>query len=192
MKPVQNSPSSNLVASADPFNISAKGGWVLQGDSLTLSQQPELRTTSLAVADVFGKRHADVLRAVGDMECSKEFNERNFALVNYRDTKGESRPMVTMTRKGFEFLVLGFTGRKAAQFREAYIERFHAMEAALTKKTKEIEWLARAPEHMPYLNVSDSTGKKLVHRRIRNPDYQPLPDVMIRQTPQGEGSYRVD
>ena len=36
-------------------------------------------TTSLVIAQAFEKEHKDVLRAIYNMECSPEFNERNFA-----------------------------------------------------------------------------------------------------------------
>ena len=243
MKPSDSYP----LVSADLFNIVAQGEWVLQGDELRLTQQPELRTTSLAVATVFGKNHFHVLRAIRDMECSEEFRRLNFKETTYLvDTTpqlkteltpstqncaegiaemgetptpqsnfglrgsrcvlktertptplpkiGErvavqSRPMVEMTRKGFEFLVLGFTGRKAAQFREAYIERFHQMEAELIKKTNEIERLARFPEHMPYVNGMDLTGRKPRPYRIKNSELKPIPGVSIRQTLRGDGSH---
>jgi phage regulator Rha-like protein len=38
-------------------------------------------TTSLLVARTFGKRHADVLRAIDNLDCSRDFFERNFAFV---------------------------------------------------------------------------------------------------------------
>ena len=38
-------------------------------------------TTSLIVAQVFGKRNSDVLRDVRNLNCSNEFRERNFALM---------------------------------------------------------------------------------------------------------------
>lgn len=185
MKPSDSYP----LVSADLFNIVAQGEWVLQGDELRLTQQPELRTTSLAVAEVFGKRHDNVLQAFRNMECSEEFNRLNFKLVDYLDAKGERRPMVEMTRKGFEFLVLGFTGRKAAQFREAYVERFHQMEADLLKKTNEIERLARFPEHIPYVNGMDLTGRKPRPYRIKNSEFKQIPGVSIRQTLRGDGSH---
>lgn len=86
------------------------------------------RCTSLKVAEYFGKRHNDVLRAIERLDCSDEFNQRNFALVKYKDAKGESRPMYTMTRDGFTFLAMGFHGIKAAYFKEQYITRFNEME----------------------------------------------------------------
>lgn len=92
-----------------------------------------LVTTSLIVAEVFGKQHKDVLRSIETVkaDCPADFNERNFAPVDYIDAKGERRPMVEMTRDGFTILVMGYRGKKAMQFKLAYIERFNAMEAQL-------------------------------------------------------------
>ena len=91
-------------------------------------------TTSLNIADKFEKRHADVLRSVENLECSKEFNKRNFALVDYMDTKGEKRPMYIITRDGFAFLAMGFTGKKAAWWKEQYITAFNSMEEILRRQ----------------------------------------------------------
>ncbi|MET3892776.1 Rha family phage regulatory protein [Bosea sp. OAE506] len=83
------------------------------------------------VAIAFGKRHADVLRAIEDLECSREFTERNFALSAYRDSTGRELRAYDLTRDGFVFLVMGFTGREAAKFKEAYILAFNRMEEEL-------------------------------------------------------------
>ena len=88
-------------------------------------------TTSLKIAEVFGKRHADVIRAIKSIETPDNFNERNFALVEYTDAKGEKRPAYQITRDGFTLLAMGFTGEKAMQFKIAYIEAFNAMEEQL-------------------------------------------------------------
>ena len=88
-------------------------------------------TTSRAVAERFGKRHADVIRAIKNVECSDEFNQRNFAPVEYMDEKGEMRPEYRITRDGFVFLAMGFTGKEAAKWKEAYILAFNRMEQEL-------------------------------------------------------------
>ncbi len=88
-------------------------------------------TTSVAVAEFFRKMHKDVLRKIETLECSEDFNERNFTPVTYTDAKGEKRPMYQITKNGFVFLVMGFTGKKAAAFKEAYIAEFDRMEAEL-------------------------------------------------------------
>lgn len=87
--------------------------------------------TSRRVAEVFGKQHKDVLRSVRNLDCSSDFNQRNFAPVKYEDQKGELRTEFHITRDGFTFLVMGFTGQKAAAFKEAYIKAFNEMEDAL-------------------------------------------------------------
>ena len=88
-------------------------------------------TTSLIGAEASEKEHKDVLRAISNLECSQEFNERNFAPVEYRDAKGEMRPAYRLTRDGFSFLAMGFTGKRAAAWKEKFLMAFNAMEAAL-------------------------------------------------------------
>lgn len=91
-------------------------------------------TTSLKVAEAFGKNHKDVLRAIQRIECSKDFIERNFAPSEYTDPRGRKLPMFNMTKDGFVFLVMGFTGRQAAKFKEAYIEAFNWMYDLITQQ----------------------------------------------------------
>lgn len=44
-----------------------------------------------------------------------------------------------MTRDGFTFLAMGFTGERAAQFKEAYISAFNEMENRLKHGGVELE-----------------------------------------------------
>ena len=91
--------------------------------------------SSLQVAEEFGKRHDNVLRDIENLDCSKEFNALNFECVKYKDSKGEKRPMFFMTKDGFTFLVMGYRGKKAAGFKEAYIRRFNDMEVFIKSLT---------------------------------------------------------
>lgn len=90
-------------------------------------------TTSLNVAEVFKKRHDTVLRAVRKLECSEEFRLRNFAEITYIDDRGRKQPAYVMTRDGFTFLAMSFTGREAAKFKEGYIKAFGVMERRLMR-----------------------------------------------------------
>lgn len=94
-------------------------------------QNQQIKTDSLKVAEAFGKNHRDVLKRISSLDCPHDFNERNFALVEYIDAKGESRPMYEMTKDGWMFLVMGFTGEKAAQIKIAFINAFNAMATLL-------------------------------------------------------------
>lgn len=91
----------------------------------------DLRATTRTIAKNFKKLHKDVLKAVRNLECSEEFNERNFAPVEYVDTKGQTRTEYAVTRDGFTFLAMGFTGKTAATWKEKYIAAFNAMEAQI-------------------------------------------------------------
>lgn len=86
---------------------------------------------SLQVAETFGKRHDSVLRDIrGVIEnAPDEFNLHNFEEIKYRDSKGRAYPKYLMTKDGFTLLVMGYTGKKAMQFKIAYINRFNQMEA---------------------------------------------------------------
>ncbi|WP_440866622.1 Rha family transcriptional regulator [Symbiopectobacterium purcellii] len=88
-------------------------------------------TTSKDVAEYFGKRHERVLDKIRNLDCSSKFTEHNFVPSEYTDSTGRKLPMYTMTKDGFVFLVMGFTGKKAAAFKEAYIAEFNRMEAEL-------------------------------------------------------------
>lgn len=88
-------------------------------------------TTSRYVATVFNKQHKDVLKAIKGIDCSEEFARRNFAPTSYLDQWNRAQPMYEMTKDGFTFLVMGFTGAEAARFKEQYIRRFNLMAEAL-------------------------------------------------------------
>jgi Rha family phage regulatory protein len=113
----------------------------LPQDAVTLKDDQPI-TTSLRVAESFGKRHDDVLKRIKSLDCSESFRLRNFAeTVYHRENPSGgapiATPMVEMTRDGFVFLCMGFTGAKAAAFKEAYIARFNEMETALRNAIKE-------------------------------------------------------
>ena len=85
-------------------------------------------TTSLKVAEVYGKDHADVMKKIRHfIEVIPELNDGNFSLVEYKDGKGEMRPMYRMDRKGFAMLVNKFTGDKALIFTAKYTDAFERM-----------------------------------------------------------------
>jgi Rha family phage regulatory protein len=89
--------------------------------------------SSRKVAETFNKEHKDILESIRNIIDPKNgvgnFTERNFALSNYKDSTGRKLPEYLLTRDGFTLLAMGFTGKKAMQFKVAYIERFNQMES---------------------------------------------------------------
>src|SRR3990167_6013102 len=88
-------------------------------------------TDSLTVAEAFGKRHDNVLRDIKELECSSEFSLLNFEETAYTASNGQNYPKYIITQDGFAFLVMGYTGKEAARFKELYINEFNIMKSEL-------------------------------------------------------------
>lgn len=91
-------------------------------------------TDTLTVAEAFDKNHADVLRDIRNLGCSKEFRLSNFAESYYANNQGRQMPRFVLTEQGFTLLVMGYTGSSAMEFKERYISEFHRMREELSKK----------------------------------------------------------
>lgn len=109
-------------------------------NDLVFFKSKQALTTSLKVAEVFEKQHKDVLEAVRDIlaaenSATKFFHESTFA------NRGKKYPMYIMNRDGFSLLAMGFTGKKALQFKLKFIEAFNAMEQKLLQQQNE-QWQA--------------------------------------------------
>lgn len=84
-------------------------------------------TTSRDVAECFSKNHRDVTRKIESLDCSEKFRTVNFCAVQF-EHNGNQYTEYQITRDGFTFLAMGFTGKRAAQFKEAYINAFNELE----------------------------------------------------------------
>lgn len=119
------------------------------GTELVFNQNGKLLTSSLLVAKTFGKAHDKVLRNIREISCSEGFRAANFGETTYNDAQGKTQPMYHLTRDGFTLLVMGYTGKKAMEFKEAYINAFNQMEQTLKNQTQtlsELEILARSAQ----------------------------------------------
>ncbi|EOK7716074.1 Rha family transcriptional regulator [Escherichia coli] len=133
--PVQSATSEFRSSGGGSFPQSTEAAIMATIPTLT---QPEIAivdgqavTSSLAVANFFSKRHDDVLKKIRTLECSASFTSRNFSVSDYTDCTGRKLPCYQITRDGFAF-AMGFTGKRAAQFKEAYINAFNQMEKQLS------------------------------------------------------------
>lgn len=115
-----------------------------------VSARPELSihdgivtTTSLQVAQFFGKRHDNVLRAIRALirESAADDYRLNFEEVNVDFTNGkggaQNGTAYRMTREGFMLLAMGFTGKEALRWKLAYIAAFNRMEVELQKPAQD-------------------------------------------------------
>ena len=112
------------------------------------SAQGKIVTSSQAVAYYFEKDHGKVLRSIRSLlsfqETSESMTKNGYTpkwFYEYQYTNEQNHqtyPAFLMTRDGFTLLAMGFTGKKALEWKIRYIQAFNEME----RKLKEQENLA--------------------------------------------------
>lgn len=96
--------------------------------------------SSINIAETFGKRHDNIMRdirqAINEMQSLEGSIKGllNFEESSYKNQQGKEQPCYLMNRDAFCFIVMGFTGKKAFEWKLKYIEAFNAMEAELRKQ----------------------------------------------------------
>ena len=113
-------------------------------------------TTSLDIAENFNRQHKTILAAINNLEVSSDFIEQNFLPYSYIAKNGKSNPAYEITFDGFTLLAMGFTGKKAMEFKVKYIKAFRAMEAKLKSLSAPISKAVTVAEHTRSL----PSGKK--------------------------------
>lgn len=134
-------------------------------DSFVFAQGEELKTNSLKIAEAFGKQHKNVLASIDKIltQVSDSFGKLNFQPTEYVQNNNLGIPtsyrMYEVTKDGFMIVVMGFTGEKAMQIKEAYINAFNVMHAKLFPKTqyalKDQPKLTRKPEPVMTQKIYD-------------------------------------
>ena len=90
--------------------------------------------SSRQVAEEFERRHDHLLRLIDEITAptsgvSAEFTALNFEVSKYKDPSGKWNKEYLMTKDGFALVAMEIKGKRARQFKEAYIRRFNEMEA---------------------------------------------------------------
>ena len=132
-------------------------------NSVNNNQNGEQRMTSLEIAQLSGKQHKDVLKAIRNMESAWEkVNGRNFALVDYKDQKGELRPCYLLSKTECLYIATKFNDEARAKlvirWQELEEERLMEMQQ-LKQKIQEIRLLACDEEVLD--EADDILGEEL-------------------------------
>jgi Rha family phage regulatory protein len=124
-------------------------------------------TDSLTVADVFSKEHKDVLKKIDDLDCSSDFRKRNFSLSDYK-VADNNKPYkkYLIKRDGLVFLVMGYTGTKAARFKEMYIEAFNKMENELKQLIPSPSYMLEDPIDRAKRWIEEQVEKKMLEQKV--------------------------
>lgn len=126
--------------------------------------------SSVDVAEYFGKQHRNVIQAIELMDVPENLRALNFQqtettrpnpLPNRAPIKSKS---YLMTKKWFTLLAMGFTGKKAMQFKLAYIETFEALEELVRLEAAQI-----AEEEMQrrYLGCQTEKERAVMDKLLR-------------------------
>lgn len=93
----------------------------------------EVFANSRDVASYFGKQHGHIIRGIEKLiaEGVSKFGETPYV----EPQNGQTYKTYNMDRDGFTLLAMGFTGKKALQFKIKYINQFNAMEAELKRRS---------------------------------------------------------
>ncbi|WP_410493400.1 phage antirepressor KilAC domain-containing protein [Chryseobacterium sp. 7] len=102
---------------------------------LVFKNDGNIVTNSLLVADRFEKEHKNVLRDIENL-VAQNSAAKSFFQESYYENRGKQYPMFIMNRDGFSLLVMGFTGKKALDFKLEYIEAFNKMEKSLLQQSQ--------------------------------------------------------
>ena len=156
-------------------------------NELVIMHDKQAVTSSLQVAEVFGKYHKHVIDVINDKINTAENSallNGMFLKSNYVASNGKSNPMYYMNRDGFTFIAMGFTGKKADNFKLKYIEAFNNMEMEV--KNQQIK-LPTSPRELAKLalDANEETNERLDHveqnvqelkddQVISNPEYTAL------------------
>lgn len=106
-------------------------------NELVYLKDDEAVCSSLDVCEKFHKRHDNVLRTIDGLLKNEE-TQKMFKKTFYIEKQnGQKYPMYYMNRDGFSLLVMGFTGKKALEWKLQYIKAFNNMEAFIREKTSE-------------------------------------------------------
>ena len=133
-------------------------------------------TDSKVIADTFGKRHTHLIRKIEEIVKSDEsehFSQPKMGSANYVDAQGKYRKLYKLTEAQTMYLIMGFTGKKAGEFKDAFINQFQMMrhELMARSETRSIGKVMRA-------SMIDSIGANLEdgtnHKKYAYSNYSKL------------------
>lgn len=142
-------------------------------DQLVIMRDQQAVTTTLSVAENFEREHYDVIKSVEKLKEDVGTFSEMFFETSEPDSYGRDRKVYLMNRDGFTLLAMGFTGKKALEFKLKYIQAFNRMEEQLKQPSNTKLLLKAALEQEERLGVVESDVKYLKdHMRINGAQEQ--------------------
>lgn len=121
-------------------------------------------TTSLKIADFFGKLHNNVLRDIKTIKNTLDIignTSINFEESSYTSSQNKKHPMYILNYDAFAILVFGFTGEKAMKLKADFIQAFHTLEQKLIEDKIKTEIINTQNIPQTLRQIADLTEKHL-------------------------------
>ena len=134
----------------------------MMNEIILKEQNGKVLASSRDVAENFGKRNPDVNRAIENLIVQNCTVKNMFEESTYVSSRGRQEKEFLMDRNGFSLLVMGFTGKKALEWKLKYIEAFNKME----EKLKQSNMLTEEEKLKLQLFSKDASEVAYAHNRL--------------------------
>ena len=123
------------------------------------------RMTSLQIAEITGKPHADVMKAIRKMEPAwSKINEGNFSLVEYKDKKGETRPCFSLNKEECLYIATKFNDEARAKLIKRWkeLEEQHQKPSVPQNYLEALKYLVKAEEEKQQLALENKKQQEQI------------------------------
>ncbi len=123
------------------------------------------RMTSLQIAEITGRRHTDVMRAIRNMEpaCEK-VSERKFALAEYQDEQGKPRPCYSLNKEECLYIATKFNDEARAKLIKRWkeLEEQHQKPSVPQNYLEALKSLVKAEEEKQQLALENKKQQEQI------------------------------
>ena len=126
------------------------------------NENGQILASSREVADRFGKNHKDVLESIRNLTAENSAVKDMFQISRYTNSRGRNYDQYLMNRDGFSLLAMGFTGKKALEWKLKYINAFNIME----EKLKSGNYLSDEEKWKLQLFSDDPLEVRIAHEKL--------------------------
>lgn len=123
------------------------------------------RMTSLQIAEITGKPHADVMKAIRKMESAwSKINEGNFSLVEYKDKKGETRPCYSLNKEECLYIATKFNDEARAKLIKRWkeLEEQHQKPSVPQNYLEALKSLVKSEEEKQQLALENKKQQETI------------------------------
>lgn len=142
----------------------------------------QVLASSREVAEKFGKNHRDVLESIRNLTAENSAVKNMFIISQYINSRGRKYDEYLMNRDGFSLLCMGFTGKKALEWKLKYINAFNQMEEKLKLSIQ----LTEEEKYKLMLFSKDASEVAYAHNKLVEIATAPLVAEIKEQKPKVE------